>query len=568
MPTRKLRVGVLVDTRDLLAWECAMLERIANSCYAELAVVVRRNTVTERHHPDGRQGLGSRLSSAAQKVIRTVQAKLEDKVGGSVPDAIEISKDLDQFRGIPHLDLTSAQETSSALINSFDVKIIRAFDVDVFIALAIGPFQGDVPNVAKHGIWYLPRANHRIENRAANADGFWEVLHNVPVTESTLQLLSTDPNGAKVIGRTQLASCTVSVRRNRNLLYWKASYQIPRKLEQLWLLGPDMFFENVDRNNEYTSVKPTLPLPIPRLADEIALVSRIFWRIYANRIRSFFAFPQWILLFDFQGEFSLTPSGFRKIIPPRDRSWADPHVLIRNRICYVFIEELRYSRKRGHISVMQVEEDGTHTVPLPILEESHHLSHPFVFDHCGQLFMIPESAKNRSVDLYRCVSFPDKWEHYETLLKEVHAVDTIVHFCRGKWWLFTNMREHVSGSSNDDLFLFYSEDLQRGHWTAHPCNPIVSDVTRARPAGNIFEHEGNLYRPAQDCSVRYGFGIRIQEILKISESEYVEREAAFIHPRRGGRMLAMHSYSRAGRIVFSDALHERWRLFAALRRSA
>ena len=172
------------------------------------------------------------------------------------------------------------------------------------------------------------------------------------------------------------------------------------------------------------------------------------------------------------------------------------------------------------------------------------------------------------MDLYRCVSFPDKWEHCETLLKDVHAVDTTVHCYQGKWWLFTNIREHESESSNDDLFLFYSDDLRHGRWRAHPRNPIVSDVTRARPAGRLFEHQGQLYRPAQDCSIRYGYGIRIQTILKMSESEYLEREVAFIQPKVDEKIVATHTFSRAGDLVLSDALEEKLKLVAGFPRGA
>ncbi len=277
---------------------------------------------------------------------------------------------------------------------------------------------------------------------------------------------------------------------------------------------------------------------------------------------------QWILLFELRNASSPSPSHFKKIIPPRDRFWADPHALIKDGRNYVFIEELRYSQNKGYISAMEIREDGTHTVPRRVLEEPYHLSNPFIFEYDGQLFLIPESANNRTVDLYRCVSFPDKWEHCETLLQGVHAVDSTVYRHHGKWWLFTNIREHESGSSDDDLFLFYSDALERGQWKAHPRNPVVSDVTRARPAGNIYKHEGKLYRPAQDCSIRYGYGIRILEILEMSESDYVEREVDFIQPKWDKRIIATHSFSKAGPHIFSDALEERWEFFPSWRRSA
>jgi hypothetical protein len=573
MATKKLRIGLLVDTRDLLAWECVMLERIMNSYYAEIVLVVRNSTAPEKHIIDAGQGIKSllhktpesRFSRVLRRMTYAVQAKLENKVGGCVPYAFAVINDLEQFRSIPHLDVTPAHEQFSADIDPVDIARIREFDVDVFIRLGFGGLERDIPKLAKYGIWSFVHADSRI-NRGGPA-GFWEVFYNLPVTGSTLQILSENPDGGKVICRAFLATCPVSVKRNRNRLYWKAPFQLSRKLEELYLLGADTFFGKVLGNNEHPSIYSNRPFRTPSLSEEIVLVFRMLWRIYSSRIRNFFISTQWILLFEIGAEFSPAFFRFKKIIPPSDRYWADPHVLIKDQRHYVFIEEFPYGQHKGYISVMEMEEDGTHTMPRRVLEEPYHLSNPFVFEHDGQLFMIPETAKNRSVDLYRCVSFPDKWELRETLLKDIHAVDTTVHFHEGKWWLFTNIREHEGGSSDDDLFLFYSDALQHGLWKAHPGNPIVSDVTRARPAGNIFEHGGKLYRPAQDCSIRYGYGIRIQEILKMSESEYLEREVVFIQPKGDEKIIAMHTFSKVGRLIFSDALKERWGLFPWLRRS-
>jgi hypothetical protein len=356
----------------------------------------------------------------------------------------------------------------------------------------------------------------------------------------------------------------MSARRNTNDLYWKASLQIPRKLQELFRVGPDLFFAALDDNESAHAFTRTTHRA-PELFDEFALLARTWWRIYSERIRRFFVSYRWVLLFDIENEFSLTSFPFTKIRPPLDRLWADPHVLARDGKYFVFIEELPYSENKGHISMMEIREDGTHTTPRRILEKPYHLSNPCVFEHEGQLFLIPESARNRSVDLYRCVSFPDQWEHCETLLKDVHAVDTTVLFHRSRWWLFANIREATCGAGNDDLFLYHSDVLLGGHWRAHPRNPVVSDVTRARPAGKVFENDGRLYRPAQDCSVRYGYGIRIQEIVEISDSEYREREVTFIEPRRELGLLATHSFSRAGRIVVSDGLEETWHLIPAAR---
>jgi hypothetical protein len=47
-------------------------------------------------------------------------------------------------------------------------------------------------------------------------------------------------------------------------------------------------------------------------------------------------------------------------------------------------------------------------------------------------------------------------------------------------------------------------------------------VKTVRPAGKIFEEAGEIYRPSQDCSLRYGYGLNINKITKLTKDDYVE----------------------------------------------
>ena len=40
--------------------------------------------------------------------------------------------------------------------------------------------------------------------------------------------------------------------------------------------------------------------------------------------------------------------------------------------------------------------------------------------------MVPESSENRSVDLYECVKFPNKWVKKCTILENIQAVDSTI----------------------------------------------------------------------------------------------------------------------------------------------
>lgn len=110
-------------------------------------------------------------------------------------------------------------------------------------------------------------------------------------------------------------------------------------------------------------------------------------------------------------------------------------------------------------------------------------------------------------------------------------VDTSVWKQDGLWWMLTTRAEPDSRSSC--LFLFFAERLT-GDWHFHPSNPISTDVRNNRGAGRIFSSADRLIRPSQSCSPVYGYSFSLQEITKLSTSDYRE------HPIREFRPETMH----------------------------
>jgi hypothetical protein len=142
-------------------------------------------------------------------------------------------------------------------------------------------------------------------------------------------------------------------------------------------------------------------------------------------------------------------------------------------------------------------------------------------------------------------------------MENLKAVDTTVIFHQGKWWLFTGISENEGAFPEVELFLFFSEDLFTGQWTPHPKNPIVSGVTKARPAGRIFTRDGKLFRPSQDCSKTYGYGFDLNEVLVLSESEYKEEKVLSVRPDWDKKILATHTYGAVGKFRVIDAYTRR-----------
>lgn len=273
-------------------------------------------------------------------------------------------------------------------------------------------------------------------------------------------------------------------------------------------------------------------------------------------LASLFYIDQWVIL-TARGmdHTNLRWEGLHPLIPGKDRYWGDPFVVQRADHYYVFVEEKIYSTGRGHIACLTLDSEGSLQGHSVVLQRDYHVSYPFLFEQDGELYMMPETAANRSVEVYRCTRFPDQWELFQTLMSDIYAVDATMVEHGGRHWLFANVRE-PRGSSLNALHLFWASSPFAAAWTPHPRNPIVRDIRSARPAGRIIIRDGELIRPAQDSLRRYGHSLRFNRILKMTESEYAEETESTFKPR-GGRIRATHTFNQEGGLTVIDAVVRR-----------
>lgn len=241
--------------------------------------------------------------------------------------------------------------------------------------------------------------------------------------------------------------------------------------------------------------------------------------------------PQWFLLTgaaSAEARLAPQPEQLRPLYPTEPAFWADPFVWQRDGKHWIFFEDYPFSTRRGRISVLPVDASGLPTGPAQaVLEEPCHLSYPFLFEHEGELYMMPEKTALNRVDLYRCVAFPARWELATTLMDGIKMADATLFEHEGRWWLFGAAKQGGI-RINESLFAFYADSPLSTAWTPHAANPLVRDFSRGRPAGRIFrDGEGRLIRPSQDCVRRYGHGLQLSRIEELCPQRY--REQAFLH---------------------------------------
>jgi hypothetical protein len=299
-----------------------------------------------------------------------------------------------------------------------------------------------------------------------------------------------------------------------------------------------------------------------RAKRRLSAVARLLAWVTLRSYQKAFFLEQWCLMFDLGKDMSTSFGSFRKLIPPRDKFWADPQVVEAGDRYHIFIEEYLYSHRKGHISVVEMDRKGNCKGPVRVLERPYHLSYPFVFTWKGQYYMVPESAENRTIELYECIEFPYRWEFKMNLMENVSAVDTTLFGYQGKWWLFTGMPDNAAALPLARLFLYFSDEPLTTEWHPHPLNPIGPDVMTGRPAGRVFAKDGRILRPAQNGSTGYGYGFDLNEILLLSESEYRETKVMSVRPDWSRTVRATHTYSSEGQLTVIDAFMRKPRLLA------
>jgi hypothetical protein len=375
------------------------------------------------------------------------------------------------------------------------------------------------------------------------------------VTRTSLSIQNGSA-GATVLAETFSATHPYSLFRGRNHAYWKASQLAPRLLKRLHHGGPRALAGTESCGNQ-----PAYPSSQARLR-ALPFALGCFRRYLAHVVRRHAMDEHWeIGVRRAISEHLPTSAGgprFQFIELAGRSSCADPFPIVVDNVVHLFCEDAPLRAGRGTIAHAVIGADGTAGPVQTVLDEPFHLSYPFVFEHNGAMYMLPETRQARRVALYRAERFPDRWVRDRTLIEDVEASDPTLLEYEGRLWLFLCISASAE-SPTDELFAFHADGLD-GVWQPHPGNPIVSDVRRARPAGRFFVADNMLIRPSQDCAKRYGYGVGFNRVVELTPTTYVERPIERLDAAALGDRLACHTYNRCAGYEWIDAMRRvpRW----------
>ena len=464
----------------------------------------------------------------------------------------------DFYRNLPEILCQTKKKGHAEYFHKVDVDIIKSHNLDFILRFGFGIIKGDILDAAKYGVW----SYHHDDDRKYRGvpTGFWEIMFGDPVNAAILQRLTDKIDSGVILHKAYFATINHS---------WQANLNNLLKSSSEWPLQVCRDIEN--GHSEFLKVKNAPESAIYKLPGNL----RMLWfllKLASNKLR----FHYRDLFLTEKWNVGIIPLPVEKLVQPGisaipEPVWintmveksvyhADPLCFTKDDLFHIVCEEFDYKSAKGKIVSLQVDRKSSQVIKKSTaLEKDYHLAFPYLFEHENNKYCIPENSVGCNVDLYKYDSTDGKLLFEQTLIENLAAVDPALFYHEGFWWLFFTDKI----STNERLNIWYSSSL-KGPYTSHANNPVKVDIRSSRPAGKPFILEGKLLRPAQDCSVRSGRRICINEVLKLSATEFSEKEYAILNPARSSKFKdGMHTFCITEGAVIVDGKRETfiWQAF-------
>lgn len=527
-----MRIGLLLDGRMQEGWVREALSRA-------LAVPgVGLGAIAILHGIAPRRGAG--LFAVVDRVDRALRCRGEP---------LFARRDTVAGLDAPRLAVNAQTCRDAWTLDAPDARRLASLGVDVWLCVTQKPACRPLPAISRSGVWSLEIGG------ATPAARPWAGAAEIAAGSRITMTAVADwmAREGTSLYRSYGATFGSSPRRNRLRALQKGLRLFARLLDAYSREGESAWPPQPPERPAARVPRRFAPTP----AAVTRLCGRIAANVAANRWSRLRFREQWRIAYCFFDDAARdgAASGWRHLVPPAGRHWADPFVAEHEGRHVVFFEDVSGDHDRGRILAAELFRDAEPGPPVVVLERPYHLSYPFVFRWNGALWMLPETGANRSVELYRCEEFPARWTLDRVLLDGVAAYDATLAPVGGRWWMFVNVAE-PGADCNDELHL-YSSDTPLGPWVAHRANPVVTDVRSARSAGPLMVQDGCLFRPSQDSSRVYGEAISINRVDRLDEVAYRETPVARIHPGRGDGVRCIHTVGSEGRVGVVDFMLRR-----------
>jgi hypothetical protein len=501
----RIKIGILTDNGFIPLWIYRAIEKIINSQFTELKLAIHFNV---KDRINSRNSFFFRIHKKIDSLL------IRNRIVTSA--TINVSEELHE---IPKIYInTDINKPNSNYKNTF--QEIKSRELDIILNFSSFTLNESTIEIAKYGIWSCKIDNKNLSDCISVI--YWKLIKKLPVINIVIQSTNNSYGNEIVIYSGWIATNFNSINLNLNHVFGFCSAIMTRLMMELNKNGSDFINSQATKYEKPDDELNTRILSSPSNSRALVNMALVLFRYLYQRL-TFQDNLRWFLMYKFdKNPLPDKNDNYKVLNPPKDRFWADPFVVKKFNKIFIFLEEFIYRDNKGHITLLELDKKGELVLSKKLIERKYHMSYPFIFKHDNNYFMIPETSENKTVELYKCDEFPGEWSFVMNLMENIFTVDTTLFFFNNKWWLFTAINETSNFSDHVELFLYSSYNLFTTEWVPHPCNPIITDIRVARPAGRIFLRENKIFRPSQDCSGRYGRAFNLNQITTLTETSYNE----------------------------------------------
>jgi hypothetical protein len=414
---------------------------------------------------------------------------------------------------------------------------LESLELDFVLQLEAGPVPELALGVSRQGLWRFDLLNR------PRPPAYQEILDGKSVVTVRLETVTDDAGAC----RTSPAQAAVRVRPHS---YVQTLDQVLGVAAEL----PALACRRMLAGAPLTMRKDAADVVGVHPRDEKRDVARFFTRLAKNfvvgQLRSVLVHPQWnVGVVDTPISCFLNPAFVPQVQwladLPHSHFLADPFGAQAFPDGPWLAESFDFAAHRGSITATG---PGRSATDPPVIELDAHASYPYLVEHDGEIFCIPQIDGAEGIRWFRALEYPTRWEAGDVIVPDALARDATVFCHGGRWWVaFTDAR----AGADSHLHLWFSDDF-RGPWAAHAGNPVKIDVRSARPAGTPFTEAGVLYRPAQDCSTTYGGAVAICRVDALSPTTFSEEVVRTVTTLPGRFDRGTHTLASVGEVTLVD----------------
>jgi len=543
-----IKIGILLKNfNDLENYELRIIQKIFDDSELDLSLIILDGR-TESKNPRSFKNKISRLIRSKNilgKLFYNIQYKIEKFI---FKNKLTIDKKrlINLLNNIEKISLSPERKGFLDIFSIEDSQTIKNYKLDILLRHEFNIIRGDLLYAAKYGIWSFHHADNSI-NRGG-PPGFWEVVLNEPNIGITLQQLTPELDGGLIIDK-GFSNRTFSHFLNEKKVYEDSVSILFKNLNKL-------------KNSEYNTSKSKTYYNILYKTPDLVYLTRYLLGFYSYVLNHFIKkfkakffktrYNCWSLFIGKGNFLESTLFKLKPIIPPKNEFWADPFLINYSKNIYVFFENYSYKTKKGKISCGRIIEDKIVDI-TDVLNLDYHLSYPFLFKENDDIYMIPETNENRRLEIYKCVSFPDKWELYSTAFEDEIVSDA--HFYsdeNDQKWLFLNKRTQTT-SVDLELYIYRVDSLKLNKIESHKQNPVIINSKIARNGGAIFKYNNDLIRPSQyNAEAIYGRGLNLNKISNLNLEHYKETCLHRVMPNFHKNLIGVHHLHQIDNMFIID----------------